>query len=140
MILAGVFSVWVEAAVVQDTVLRKMERQERNTNTLLSEMFKLNLTLKKIVKERRRLEDKKNRVGARVNNLNVSIGEKTASLESHQRILIDTIMDRQKRKKETILSVMMSSKSPAQLERQLRTIETIANYQSGIMLDYLHDL
>lgn len=123
-----------------ETVLKKMERQERNTNTLLSEMFKLNLTLKKIVKDRRKLEDKKNRVGARVNNLNVSIGEKSASLEAHQKILIDTIMDRQKRKKETILSVMMSSKSPAQMERQLRTIETIANYQSGIMRDYIRDL
>lgn len=127
-------------APAHETTLKKIERQDKNTNILLSEMFKLNLTLKKIVKDRRKLEDKKNRVGARVNNLNISIGEKSASLQAHQKILIDTILDRQKRKKETILSVLMSSKSPAQMERQLRTIETIANYQSAIMRDYIRDL
>lgn len=127
-------------ASARESTLQKLDRQEKDTGRLLSEMFKLNLSLKKIVKDRRKLEDRKNRVGARVNNLNLSIGEKSASLQTHQKILIETILDRQKRKKETILSVLMSSKSPAQLERQLRTIETIANYQSGIMRDYIHDL
>ncbi len=110
------------------------------TSRLLSEMFNLNLTLKKIVKDRRKLEERKNRASLRINNLNVSIGEKSATLQSHQRILIDAIMDRRKRKKETILSVLMSSKSPAQMERQLRTIGIIANYQSDIMRSYLRDL
>lgn len=109
-------------------------------NSAIKGMFLLNLKLKRIVKERRKLEDKKSRSLHSIQKLNKSIDEKSQKKDKHQSFLVASILDRKKRNKETLLELMLASKSSAAMERQAKTIEVISQYQSILVRDYLRDL
>lgn len=103
----------------------------------LKQLFQMNHQLKKLVKDRRQIEKDRGELSSKAELLDESIRTMEMNIRENRKVVADTLLGSKRKRKESMVSVLLRSESPASLDRQMRTLDTLRRYHLLVLRSYI---
>ncbi|MGZ3801465.1 MAG: murein hydrolase activator EnvC family protein [Bdellovibrio sp.] len=119
---------------------KKLESEEIKQRKILSALFELNKKIKKTVKNKSELSQRRALLEVNIHNLNIKVEELDQSAKSQRALLAERLRAIYKLGSGSLARFLFSSQSSVSLERNLKILGIVASRDFELIKNYRHDL